>query len=94
MMSIQRLSLQAKENRRDKLVIISAMLSSAAKGVCKTELMYKVGLSSAQLDRYVPVLLRSELLEISNHSRKSVYRTTDKGRSFLDVFDTLVKLLS
>jgi predicted transcriptional regulator len=94
MMLIQSLSLQAKRNRRDKLVIISAMLSYAAKGVCKTELMYKVGLSSAQLDKYIPALLRSELLEISNHSRKPVYITTDKGRSFLDIFDTLVKLLN
>jgi len=94
MMLIQPLSLQAKGNRRDKLAIISAMLSYAAKGVCKTELMYKVGLSSAQVDRYIPALLRSELLEISNHSRKPVYTTTDKGRSFLDIFDNLVKLLN
>lgn len=82
-----------KGNRRDRLVILSAMLSHAAKGVCKTELMYKVGLSSAQLDRYVPALVKSELLEVSNHSKRPVYRTTDKGRSFLDIFDTLVRLL-
>jgi predicted transcriptional regulator len=50
-------------------------------------------LSSAQLERYIPVLVRSELLEISNHSKKFVYTTTDKGRSFLDIFDNLVKLL-
>jgi predicted transcriptional regulator len=93
MMLNQYLHLQVRGNRRDKLVIISAMLSYAAKGVCKTELMYKVGLSSAQLERYIPVLVRSELLEISNHSKKSVYTTTDKGRSFLDIFDNLVKLL-
>lgn len=84
---------QMKGNRRDRLVILSAMLSHAAKGVCKTELMYKVGLSSAQLDRYVPALVKSELLEVSNHSKRPVYRTTDKGRSFLDIFDTLVRLL-
>jgi predicted transcriptional regulator len=85
--------MQARGNRRDRLVILSAMLSHAAKGVCKTELMYKVGLSSAQLDRYIPVLVRSELLEVSNHSKKAVYRTTDKGRSFLDTYNTLVRLL-
>ncbi len=89
----ERLFMQARGNRRDRLVILSAMLSYAARGVCKTELMYKVGLSSAQLDRYIPVLVRSELLEVFNHSKKAVYRTTDKGRSFLDTFDTLVRLL-
>lgn len=82
-----------KGNRRDRLVILSAMLTHAAKGVCKTELMYKVGLSSAQLDKYVPALVKSELLEVCNHSNRPVYRTTDKGRSFLDIFDTLVRLL-
>jgi predicted transcriptional regulator len=89
----QRLFLQVRGNRRDRLVILSAMLSYAAKGVCKTELMYKVGLSSAQLDRYIPVLVRSELLKVFNHTKKALYQTTDKGRSFLDIFDTLVSLL-
>lgn len=93
MMLTQSALFQAKGNRRDRLAIISAMLSYAAKGVGKTDLMYKVGLSSAQLDRYIPVLVRSDLLEVSNHTRKEVFRTTDKGKSFLDIFDTLVRLL-
>jgi predicted transcriptional regulator len=85
--------LQLRGNRRDKFAIMSVMLSYAAKGVGKTELMYKVGLSSAQLDKYIPALVRSELLEVSNHTKRALYRTTDKGRSFLEIFDTLVKLL-
>ncbi|MGB8779278.1 MAG: winged helix-turn-helix domain-containing protein [Candidatus Bathyarchaeia archaeon] len=85
--------LQVRGNRRDRLVIISVMLSYAAKGVGKTELMYKVGLSSAQLDKYIPVLVRSELLEVSNHTKRALYKTTNKGRSFLNIFDTLVRLL-
>ena len=82
-----------KGSRRDKLVLISDMLQHAAKGVYKTELMYKVGLSSAQLEKYIPELVRSELLEIQNHRSKPVYMTTDKGKSFLDIFDRLLKML-
>jgi len=85
--------LHLRSNRRDKFAKISAMLLHAAKGAGKTELMYKVGLSSAQLDKYIPALVRSELLEVSNHTKRALYKTTDKGRSFLDIFDTLVKLL-
>ena len=85
--------LQLTGNRRDKFLIMSTMLSYAAKGVGKTELMYRVGLSSAQLDKYIPALVRSELLEVSNHTKRALYKTTDKGRSFLDIFDTLVRLL-
>jgi predicted transcriptional regulator len=55
--------------------------------------MYKVGLSSAQLEKYIPVLVRSELLEIENHRSKPVYVTTHKGKNFLDVFERLVRLL-
>jgi predicted transcriptional regulator len=85
--------LHVRGNRRDRLVIISVILSYAAKGAGKTELMYKVGLSSAQLDKYIPALVRSELLEVSNHKKRALYKTTDKGRSFLDIFGTLVRLL-
>lgn len=86
-------ALTLKGNRRDKLVLISDMLAYAAKGVYKTELMYKVGLSSAQLEKYIPELVRSNLLEVQNHSKKAVYKTTEKGRSFLVIFKGLVKLL-
>lgn len=87
--------IQIKGSRRDKLVLISDMLYHATKGegVCKTELMYKVGLSSAQLERYVPVLVKAKLLEVSNHTKKAVYRTTRKGKDFLDAFNRLVKFL-
>lgn len=85
--------LRTKANRRDKLVIISTMLSYAADGVGKTELMYKAGLSSAQLERYLPILVRSELVEVSTGKKRPLYRTTHKGKSFLDTFDVLVKLL-
>jgi len=85
---------QLRGNRRDKFVIMSVMLSCASKGVGKTELMYKVGLSSAQLDKYIPALVKSDLLEVSNHTKRARYKTTEKGRSFLDIFGTLVKLLN
>ena len=81
------------KNNRDYVLIVSDILSCATRGVRKTELMYKVGLSSAQLDKYIPVLVKSELLEVSNHTKRAFYKTTDKGRSFLDIFDTLVRLL-
>jgi predicted transcriptional regulator len=70
------------------------MLSRADKGVCKTELMYKVGLTSAQADKYIPVLVRSDLLQVFNHTKKAVYRTTEKGKSFVDRLGTLFRLLA
>ena len=91
-MSGEYFSSRAKVKRRDKLAILSAILLHADKGVYKTELMYRVGLSSAQVGKYIRMLVRPELLEVSKDS-KTVYKTTKKGRRYVDVFCTLVKLL-
>jgi predicted transcriptional regulator len=85
--------LRAINQRRDPVIIVSEMLSCAVKGVGKCEMMYKVGLSSAQLKKYLLFLLRSELLAECDNDEKTMFKTTAKGRSFLETFDTLIKLL-
>jgi len=92
-MFIKALLLQTKGNRRDRIAIISDMLLCAVEGTKKTEIMYKVGLSTAQLNKYVPTLVRSELLETLKQKNVTIYKTTAKGKSFLETFDTLIKLL-
>jgi predicted transcriptional regulator len=92
-MSDEHSSSQTNGNRRDRIVLFSAMLSRADKGVNKTELMYKVGLSSLQFDRYIPILVGCELLEVLNHRKRAVYMTTEKGRRFVDKYGILIKLL-
>jgi len=94
MISGECFSSQFKVKRRDKLSLLAAMLMTASKGACKTELMYRVGLCSAQIDNYVGLLLRSELLEISTDSKKDVYRITKKGQKYISGFCDLVNLLS
>jgi predicted transcriptional regulator len=59
----------------------------------KTELMCKAGLSSEQLNKYLPKLSRSDLLESSRGKRRTVYKTTEKGKSFLQIFEELARLL-
>jgi predicted transcriptional regulator len=82
-----------KSNRRDHVLIISDILSCAVKGVKKTELMLKAGLSSAQLGKYMHLLARSELLRTSDLDTGPIYKTTMKGKDFLETFDELAKLL-
>lgn len=92
-MSDEHSSSQTNGNRRDRIVLFSAMLSRADKGVNKTELMYKVGLSSLQFDRYIPILVGCGLLEVLNRRKRAVYMTTEKGRRFVDKYGILIKLL-
>ena len=80
-------------NRRDPFIIISDILFLATTGVKKTELMCKVGLSSEQAQKYLPLLSKSELLEESREKKGIVYRTTKKGKSFLHIFEEVANML-
>jgi predicted transcriptional regulator len=84
---------QVKSNRRDYVLIVSDILSCAVRGAKKTELMCKAGLSSAQLDKYMMLLFKTEMLERQHHKERFVYKTTMKGRDFLETFGELAKLL-
>jgi predicted transcriptional regulator len=81
------------KNNRDYVLIVSDILFCAARGVKKTELMCKVGLSSTQLEKYVMLLVKADLLESSSEDKKLLYKTTVKGKDFLVVFGELAKLL-
>ena len=74
-------------------MIVSQMLSSAVNGVGKSAMMYKVGLSSAQVNRYLELLLKLRLLTVCNENKRCTYKTTTKGKSFLETFDTIIKPL-
>jgi hypothetical protein len=55
--------------------------------------MYDVGLSWAQLENYLPGLVRSGLLEITEDHGKRLYRITKKGWIFPDAYSVLISLL-
>jgi predicted transcriptional regulator len=84
---------QSMNHRRDSVIIVSEILLCAVKGVGKSEMMGKVGLSSAQLKKYLQFLLRSELLAVNDHVRRPLFETTTKGKNFLETFDRITKLL-
>jgi len=86
--------LQANRNRRDRIMIFSAILACTIEGTKKTKIMYTAGLSTAQLHKYMETLMRSELLEMLRHKKAIVYKTTAKGKHFLEEFDSLIRLLS
>ncbi|NWF86655.1 hypothetical protein HXY32_02420 [Candidatus Bathyarchaeota archaeon] len=85
---------RVKTNRRDSILILSDILTYAIQGIGRTELMFKAGISSAQTTKYMSLLLKSELLEASVEKKRLLYRTTDKGKSFLQKSSTLRKLMS
>lgn len=79
--------------RRDRLYIIADILKASRKGVPKTEIMYKAGLSFAQLSGYLSLLVRLELIEIATKNGKVTYKTTAKGMRYLRSYEEMRRLL-
>jgi predicted transcriptional regulator len=84
-------------NHRGRLDIMANILHTAANGAKKTQLMYRCNLSFKQLQLYLNLLMTKRLLskQIHNGAKDvTIYETTAKGQSFLQVYHTMNALLS
>jgi predicted transcriptional regulator len=79
--------------RRERLRIIADILKAAKRGITKTEIMYKAGLSFAQLTEYLSLLVKAELIESFKINKKIVYQTTTKGHLYLQSYEEMKHLL-
>ena len=76
------------EARRGKIDIMQKVLSTAVKGVGKTEIVYRANLNFTLAERYITMLLEEGLLNRVEGS-KAIYTTTDKGLRFLKAYKDL-----
>ena len=77
------------KKKRNRLEIISEMLTLAENGSRKTNIMYKANLSYDLLVHYMALLRGNELLETSD---EQIFFPTRKGRRFLKEFGELREL--
>ncbi|MDE1842694.1 MAG: hypothetical protein KGH95_03485 [Thaumarchaeota archaeon] len=66
------------------------ILESAQDGNTKTKIMTSVGLSYFQLEEYLKTSLKSGILE---HENSKIYRTTEKGREYLKLYNQINGLI-
>ncbi|MFQ6073859.1 MAG: winged helix-turn-helix domain-containing protein [Candidatus Bathyarchaeia archaeon] len=83
----------SSRRRRDRSLIIAKILDVAREGAFKTQIMYGVSLSFAQLNEYLSLLLDLNLLEAVENSKKTIYKTTDRGLRYLQSYREIEKLL-
>ena len=77
---------------RSRLGIASNILQVAQAGnATKTRLMYGSFLSFAQINEYLTFLSANSLITRNEESR--IYALTQKGMSFLHMYDELTKLI-
>jgi predicted transcriptional regulator len=82
-----------RRKHRDRLSIIAEILKGAKKGSLRTQITYKASLSSAQLRELLPVLLDSDLLEVNEIAKNTIYKTTNKGLKYLQRYTEIGELL-
>ena len=86
--------IESESKRRDKLYIISEIMEISKAGALKTQIMYKANLSFAQLNEYLKLLEKINLLKKSVDSGKEVYTATEKGLDFLQRHREIMYLLN
>ena len=84
---------EKERKRRNRLYITAEILTIAKEGSLKTQIMYKANLSFAQLNEYLSFLTTINLLEIQAENGKKIYRTTAKGRKYLEKYEDIANLL-
>lgn len=76
---------------RDRIDIISHILEAAKGGITKTRIMYKALLNSAQMKENLATLTEKDLIRYDENSR--TFRTTEKGRRFLDIYNRISDMI-
>ncbi|MCW4041859.1 MAG: winged helix-turn-helix domain-containing protein [Candidatus Bathyarchaeota archaeon] len=90
------LKLQVEEpftNRSRLGIIYHILMICNDEQVSQTRLMYKANLSYFQLKKYVNTLMVKGLLQETIQDEKKSYRSTPRGRQFIDAFRDLTRLL-
>jgi len=77
---------------RSRTEIVAMILEAANGGATKTKIMYKAFLSYNQLREYLSVLIENNLIEYLEGS--PVYKTTEKGLTFLKMNSEIEELLN
>ncbi|HXX87221.1 MAG TPA: winged helix-turn-helix domain-containing protein [Candidatus Acidoferrum sp.] len=90
---MQNLSIRSRKPYRDKVAIVAEILEMASGGVQKTSLMYKVGLSSLMLGRYMRLMMNAKLVDVGFLNDKVVLRATERGKEFLLHCQEIIDLL-
>ncbi len=81
---------------RGYMEIVYSILSVCLNGALKTHVMFRCNLNSKQLHFYIESLLAKGLLEKerSPPSAKVEYRTTQRGRKYLETYSSLLQMLN
>jgi predicted transcriptional regulator len=77
---------------RSRTEITAMILDAVTAGATKTKIMYKAYLSYTQLKEYLSYLMENGMLRYEEGTQ--LYRITDKGRKFINVYMEIDEMVS
>jgi predicted transcriptional regulator len=77
---------------RSRTEIVAMILDSAIAGATKTKIMYKAFLSYNQLKEYLSYMAENDLIRYEEGTQ--LYRITDKGRKYIQVYTEIDEMVS
>lgn len=81
------------KNHRGKIEIMADMLALSTGAIKKTHIMYRANLSYEQLLYYLNQLLNKGLIMQDLVDGSPIYRTTEKGREFIECYTHMMNLI-
>jgi predicted transcriptional regulator len=87
------MEIRLRNSARDRIAIIADILEMAREGVLKTNIMYRAGLNSIMLNKYLGLMTTAKLLEKVLLNGRVVFKTTKKGMEFLHYCYEITRLL-
>ena len=83
-----------RKNNRGKIQIMGDVLALGTSGIKKTHIMYRANLSYEQVHLYLGELIAKRLIAQDVSSPDGImYRTTERGREFLQYYTRLTEFL-
>lgn len=87
-------ALRLSRGRRSSLEVIRDILVQALNGTTKTGMVYGANINFNVLRKHWRTLLQSGFIEELEVDGRTLYRTTQRGREFLESFESLSQLMS
>jgi predicted transcriptional regulator len=87
------MDVRLRKSGRDRIAIVAEILEMAREGVLKTNIMYRAGLNSIMLSKYLGLMMRAKLLEKVLLNGRVVFKATKRGMEFLHYCYEITRLL-
>lgn len=90
---MENMDIRRRKSERDRIAIVAEILEMARQGVLKTNIMYRAGLNSLMLNKYIGLMTNAKLLDKVLMNDRVVFKATKKGIEFLHYCYEITRLL-